>query len=154
MEFPPPHRILFECLNDRNTRAYWQDVKTTYADRCDFEEIEATEHNSVEEFSAWLTQWLSFAPTQPHRIRLLMIWHAHFLSAACQQMMRRSLETRSFKCRVWFHLEEPTLQHAIVSRCVVTRMPQYTHTPIVHGTLDTALWDDPVAYEVALSSKQ
>jgi hypothetical protein len=33
------------------------------------------------------------------------------------------LEQRSFRCRVWFHVEDPTqLQPAIISRCVTKRI--------------------------------
>ena len=80
------------------------------------------------------------------------MWHAHFLSLACQQMLRRSLEQRSFRCRVWFHIEEPLLQSAIVSRCIVTRVPSYEHKPIIHGTLDRRLWDDPRKFEMELEA--
>ena len=40
-------------------------------------------------------------------------------------MLRRQLEQRSFKNRVWFHIEEPTsLQTALISRCIVKRIPE------------------------------
>jgi len=83
-----------------------------------------------------------------------MIWHAHFLSLACQQMLRRSLEQRSFRCRVWFHIEEPTMQSAIVSRCIVSEMPIYSHTPEIVGTLDTSVWDDPRKTEMELETRK
>jgi hypothetical protein len=75
------------------------------------------------------------------------------LSLACQQMLRRSLEQRSFRCRVWFHIEEPLLQQAIVSRCIVTTLPRYVHHPQISGHLDSALWDDPRAVEMELEAK-
>jgi hypothetical protein len=63
-------------------------------------------------------------------------------------MLRRSLEQRSFRCRVWFHIEEPALQAALLSRCIVTRLPTGTHRPrIVGPPLDRTLWDDPRALE-------
>jgi hypothetical protein len=63
---------------------------------------------------------------------------------ACQQMLRRSLEQRSFRCRVWFHIEEPLLQSAIISRCIVKCLPSYSHIPkIVGPPLDVSLWTDP-----------
>jgi hypothetical protein len=73
------------------------------------------------------------------------------LSLACQQMLRRSLEQRSFRCRVWFHIEEPSLQSAIVSRCIVQSIPEYVHIPTRVGRpLDTSLWKNPRAYETEL----
>ena len=149
MEFPPPHRILYECLNDRETQSYWLAYKQQYAQQCDFEEIDAAVMNSMEDFAKWITQWMSFAPSQGHiRFRVLMVWHAHFLSLACQQMLRRSLEQRSFRCRVWFHIEEPFLQSAIISRCIVKCMPSYSHIPKVIGpSIDTSLWENPRDFE-------
>jgi DNA polymerase III delta prime subunit len=62
-----------------------------------------------------------------------MIWHSEFLTYSCQQMLRRSLENRSFKCRVWFHVEDPTLiQPAIHSRCITKRIPTFVHQPIIN----------------------
>ena len=147
MDFPPPHRILYECLNDRETRVYWNEYKSKYSHECDFEEVDAAVMNSMEDFAKWFTQWMTFAPSRSHvRIRVLLVWHAHFLSLACQQMLRRSLEQRSFRCRVWFHIEEPTLQSAIVSRCIVKVLPRYLHVPKIEGSLDTALWETPETY--------
>jgi DNA polymerase III delta prime subunit len=123
--------------------------------RCDFEEVDAAVVNSIDDFAPWVSQWMSFVPSQSHiRIRVLIVWHAHFLTAACQQMLRRSLEQRSFKCRVWFHIEEPTLQPAIVSRCIVSRMPAYIHYPVVNGEFDTSLWTDPHAYEKGMRNTE
>jgi DNA polymerase III delta prime subunit len=52
------------------------------------------------------------------------------LTFSCQQVLRRSLEQRSFKCRVWFHIEDPTqLQPAIVSRCILKRIDNHIHKP-------------------------
>jgi hypothetical protein len=46
-------------------------------------------------------------------------------------MLIRQLEQRSFKNRVWFHIEEPTsLQPAIISRCITKRIPTFIHHPI------------------------
>jgi hypothetical protein len=145
MEFPPPHRVIYECLNDREMQAYWTAYKLAHAEHADFEEVDAAVMNSMDDFATWFAQWMTFAPSRPSvRIRLLLIWHAHFLSLACQQMLRRSLEQRSFRCRVWFHIEEPVLQSAILSRCIVSRLPQYSHVPRIVGpppSLD--LWNDP-----------
>lgn len=153
VDFPPPHRILYECLNDRETKTLWDAYKIKYADQCEFEEVDAALSNSMDDFAKWFAQWIAFAPERRStRVRVLLVWHAHFLSLACQQMLRRSLEQRSFRCRVWFHIEEPLLQSAIVSRCIVTRVPSYQHTPIVHGTLDRRLWDDPRKFEMELEA--
>ena len=74
------------------------------------------------------------------------------MSLACQQMLRRSLEQRSFRCRVWFHIEEPTLQSAIVSRCIVQSLPPVVRVPTIVGPpLDLSLWNDPRAYETDLT---
>ncbi len=145
MEFPPPHRVLYECLNDRETHSYWTAYKEKYADQCEFEEVDAAEMNGMEDFAKWVVQWMSFVPSRSGiRYRVLIVWHAHFLSLACQQMLRRSLEQRSFRCRIWFHIEEPTLQQAILSRCIVQCMPTYRHVPkIVGPKLDVSLWNDP-----------
>jgi hypothetical protein len=157
MDFPPPHRILFESLNDRETRTLWTTYKAAHSHEADFEEVDAAVTNSMDDFAKWFSQWMTFAPSrQGIRIRVLIVWHAHFLSLACQQMLRRSLEQRSFRCRVWFHIEEPTLQAAIVSRCIVTTLPVYRHVPTIVGPpLDTSLWDDPRVYETnLLTSKE
>jgi len=153
--FPPPHRILFEPLNDRSTREVWNAYVATNKHRCDFEEVDAAVINSIDDFAPWIAQWMSFVPSQAHiRTRVLIVWHAHFLTSACQQMLRRSLEQRSFRCRVWFHIEEPTLQPAIVSRCIVSRMPAYVHYPEIDGDFNTLLWTDPHAYEKGMANKE
>jgi len=154
MDFPPPHRILYECLNDRETKTLWDAYKTKYADQCEFEEVDAAVSNSMDDFARWFTQWIGFAPARRStRVRVLLIWHAHFLSLACQQMLRRSLEQRSFRCRVWFHIEEPLLQSAIVSRCIVTTLPVYHHVPKIEETLSASLWDDPRTFETELETR-
>ena len=152
MDFPPPHRVLYETLNDKETQFYWQSYKTKYANQCDFEEVDAAEMNGMEDFAKWFAQWVTFTPSRAGiRIRVLIIWHAHFLSLAVQQMLRRSLEQRSFKCRVWFHIEEPNLQQAILSRCIVKCMPSYKHIPTIVGPkLDISLWNNPRETETEL----
>ena len=147
--FPPPHRVLYEALNDRETRELWTRYKTLHAAHADFEEVDAAVLNGMDDFAKWFAQWVTFVPSrQSIRCRILIVWHAHFLSLACQQMLRRSLEQRSFRCRVWFHIEEPTLQAAILSRCIVAVMPRFVRIPeIVGDPLDTRLWDDPRALE-------
>ena len=150
--FPPPHRVLYEPLNDRSAIDVWTTYKAAHSHEADFEEIDAAQMNSMDDFAKWVAQWMSFAPTRGSvRCRILMIWHAHFLSLSCQQMLRRSLEQRSFRCRVWFHIEEPTLQAAILSRCVVSTLPRHFHVPeIVGPALDMRLWSDPRALETEL----
>ena len=149
MNFPPPHMVLYEPLNDRETTLYWSSYKTAHEHECDFEEIDAAIMNSMDDFAKWFAQWMTFTPTRMGvRSRVLIVWHAHFLSLACQQMLRRSLEQRSFRCRVWFHVEEPLLQSAIISRCIVKNMPSYRHLPKLEGnTIDSRLWESPRALE-------
>ena len=153
--FPPPHRVLYEALNDRETQSYWTAYKVKYADQCDFEEVDAAVMNGMDDFAKWFAQWMTFVPSRIGvRYRVLMVWHSHFLSLACQQMLRRSLEQRSFRCRIWFHIEEPVLQAAILSRCIVSRMPVYTHIPTVVGPPpDISLWKDPRAMETELDQR-
>ena len=139
--FPPPHRVLYEPLNDRETNSLWIAYKTAHEHEADFEEVDASYMNGMEDFAKWFNQWITFVPSRPGvRVRVLMIWHAHFLSLACQQMLRRSLENRSFKCRVWFHIEDPsTIQPAIMSRCIIKRIPTYLHKPTIKN-------EDPSIY--------
>lgn len=143
--FPPPHRVLYEALNDRETQRVWTAYTSQYAHQADFDEVDAAVLNGMDDFAKWFAQWMSFAPSRPGvRCRILMVWHAHFLSLACQQMLRRSLEQRSFRCRVWFHIEEPVLQQAILSRCIVSVLPQHVHIPrLVGPPLDLSSWKDP-----------
>ena len=152
--FPPPHRVLYECLNDRETQSHWTAYKLKHAEQCDFEEVDAAVMNGMDDFAKWFAQWVTFAPSRVGiRYRVLIVWHAHFLSLACQQMLRRSLEQRSFRCRIWFHIEEPTLQAAILSRCIVSRMPVYQHLPVIVGPVpDIKVWKDPRAAETELQA--
>jgi DNA polymerase III delta prime subunit len=131
--FPPPHYFLFEPLNDKETINIWNSYKEKYSDQCEFSEVDAAELNSVDNFAPWFDNWISqVAAKQSTRFRILLILHAEFLTYSCQQMLRRSLEQRSFKCRVWFHVEDPTnIQSAIMSRCITKRIPTYIHTPTV-----------------------
>ena len=154
MNFPPPHTILYESMNDVETRKYWNAYREAYKHQCDFDEVDAAVTNSMDDFARWFVQWMSFTPSRACvRIRVLVIWHSHFLSLACQQMLRRSLEQRSFRCRVWFHIEEPILQSAIVSRCIVKTMAAYRHVPqIVGPPLNSKPWTDPRGYEKELTA--
>lgn len=152
--FPPPHRVLYEALNDRTTHDWVSSYKAAHSHEADFEEVDAAQMNSMDDFAKWVAQWMSFTPSRPGvRCRILVVWHAHLLSLACQQMLRRSLEQRSFRCRVWFHIEEPTLQAAILSRCIVTRMPVVSHVPTICGPpLDVRLWMDPRVAETEIQT--
>lgn len=132
MEYPPPHYVLFEPLNDKETIQAWEQYKQQHSDTCEFHEVNAASMYSVETFAPWFDMWISsVAKKQSTRLRILIIWHSEFLTFACQQMLRRQLEQRSFKNRVWFHVEDPTsLQSAIISRCIVKRMPEYLMTNV------------------------
>jgi hypothetical protein len=131
LDYPPPHYVLFEPLNDSETRKAWEVYKKEHSDGCEFDEIDASSVFSIETFAPWFDSWISRTPrNQSTKLRILLIWHTEFLTFACQQMLRRQLEQRSFKNRVWFHIEDPsTLQSAILSRCITKRMPTIIHTP-------------------------
>jgi len=132
MDYPPPHYVLFEPLNDKETRKAWLEYKDKHNDTCEFDEVNAASLFSVETFAPWFDIWISSVPKkQSTRMRVLLIWHSEFLTFACQQMLRRQLEQRSFKNRVWFHVEDPTsLQSAILSRCITKRMPIFIHEAV------------------------
>jgi DNA polymerase III delta prime subunit len=130
MEYPPPHYVLFEPLNDKETSNAWSEYKEKYPD-LEYEEVDASVLYSVETFAPWFDMWISRVPKKYAKLRILLIWHSEFLTFACQQMLRRQLEQRSFKNRVWFHIEDPTsLQQAIISRCITKRIPTFIHRPI------------------------
>ena len=127
--FPPPHYILFEPLDDTNTLKLWSKYKTKNPN-CEYDELDASVNHSVETFAPWIESWMSRMPSKSTRFRVLLILHANFLTFSCQQVLRRLLEQRSFRCRVWFHVEDPTgVQPAIQSRCVIKRIPTHFHTP-------------------------
>jgi hypothetical protein len=129
MDFPPPHYVLFEPLNDKETLKAWKEYQEKYPD-LEYEDVDASQLFSVETFAPWFDTWISKVPRKHARIRILLIWHSEFLTFACQQMLRRQLEERSFKNRVWFHIEDPTsLQQAILSRCITKKMPIFIHHP-------------------------
>lgn len=125
----------------------WTQVRAQHPD-AEFEEVDAAVLHSIEDFSEWFDQWITSASSA--RTRVLLVWHAHCLSMACQQMLRRSMEKRSYKNRVWFHTEEPDgLQSAILSRCVVSIldpvcMPQIRITGTPPADWERC-WKDPVA---------
>jgi DNA polymerase III delta prime subunit len=128
LKFPPPHYILFEPLNDKQTLEVWNDYKGTHTD-CEYELLDAATNHSVETFAPWVEDWMSRMPFKQTRFRILLILHAEFLTFSCQQVLRRLLEQRSFRCRVWFHVEDPMrIQPAIQSRCIIKRISTYLHT--------------------------
>ena len=131
MDFPPPHYVLFEPLNDKETLKIWEEYKLKHGKYCEFDEVDASIIYSAEVFAPWFDTWIKgIQKQQTTRNRILIIWHSEFLTFACQQMLRRQLEQRSFKNRVWFHVEDPTiLQQAIISRCVTKRIPTVIRTP-------------------------
>jgi DNA polymerase III delta prime subunit len=133
MQFPPPHYVLFEPLNDIETTKVWEEYKAEHSKTCEFYEVDAAEINSVDTFAPWFDNWIAQIPSKRStRFKLLLIYHSEFLTYSCQQMLRRSLEQRSFKCRVWFHVEDPTtIQSAIFSRCIVKRIISNIKTPIL-----------------------
>lgn len=138
VQYPPPHYLFFEPLNDIETLKMWSSYKQLHPD-CEYDEIDAAEINSVDNFSPWFENWINrIASLQTTRFRVLLILHAEFLTYSCQQMLRRSLEQRSFKCRVWFHIEDPSLvQPAILSRCVLKILPIYTHIPLIKNEISS-----------------
>lgn len=156
MDFPPPHMVFYEPLNDIETQKLWKDYSKKHIHECDFEETDAAIMNSMEDFAHWFAQWVAFAPTRGNvRFRVLMIWHAHFLSLACQQMLRRSLEQRSFRCRVFFHIEQPCLQSAILSRCILRTLPKFVKLPEYIedvSKIPRKIWEDPQSFETELQT--
>ena len=133
-QFPPPHRVWFEPLEERETRAVWKSYIAKHAAELDLHELDAAEVYSVEEFSAAFETWITAKSSK--RIKLLMVWHSHFLSLACQQVLRRWMEVKSYRCRIWFHVELlNAVQSAILSRCILkTLKGPVTHIPVVTQT--------------------
>lgn len=123
---PPPHMLWHEPLDDKSTIKVWSDYITKYEKDIEPSEIDAAEVCSVEEFSKHFEIWVTSKSSK--RIKVLMVWHAHFLSLACQQTLRRWLETKSYRCRVWFHVEMlNNVQSAIMSRCILKFVNGITH---------------------------
>jgi len=117
LSFPPPHMLFHEPLDDREMIRVWKEYTEKYQDMLDIHEIDAASVCSVDEFGRLFEIWVTSKSSK--RIKLLMVWHAHFLSLACQQSLRRWLETKSYRSRVWFHVEYMNnVQTAIQSRCI------------------------------------
>lgn len=120
-QFPPPHVVWFEPLEEREMRKVWANYNQKYGHDLDSHEIDAAEIYSVEDFSKYFENWITSKSSK--RIRILMVWHSHFLSLACQQVLRRWMEVKSYRCRIWFHVELlNAVQGAILSRCIVKRI--------------------------------
>jgi hypothetical protein len=127
LAFPPPHMVWHEPLDDQNTRAIWTEYIAKHSANLDPFELDAAEVCNVDEFSRRFEIWVTSKSTK--RVKVLMVWHAHFLSLACQQTLRRWLETKSYRCRVWFHVEMlNNVQSAIVSRCILKYVAGREHT--------------------------
>ena len=127
--FPPPHYVLFEPLDDHSTLVEWTRYKKAHPE-CEYEMIDAAHISSVESFTPAFEEWMTRKSS--HRTRILLVLHSEFLTFSCQQVLRRYLEQRSFKCRVWFHVEDPTqVQPAILSRCITKRIQTHIHRPSI-----------------------
>jgi len=130
MQFPPPHMLFHEPMEDREMIRTWKDYTIKYAAELDTCEIDAADVCSVDEFGRLFEIWVTSKSSK--RIKLLMVWHAHFLSLACQQSLRRWLETKSYRVRVWFHAEYVNnIQPAIQSRCILRNLNAPPHTAVV-----------------------
>ena len=143
LSFPPPHLLFHEPLDDRERIRVWKEYTEKYQDMLDIHEIDAASVCSVDEFGKLFEIWVTSKSAK--RVKLLMVWHAHFLSLACQQSLRRWLETKSYRSRVWFHVEYMNnIQSAIQSRCISRVLKALPHTSVpthVGNTVDTIdLW--------------
>lgn len=104
-------------MDDREMIRVWNEYRSTHAADLETFEIDAATVCSVDEFGRLFEIWVTSKSSK--RVKLLMVWHAHFLSLACQQSLRRWLETKSYRSRVWFHVEYVNnVQMAIQSRCI------------------------------------
>jgi hypothetical protein len=127
MYCPPPHTVWHEPLDDKSIQRIWNEYIVTNAEYIEPHTIDAAEVCSVDEFSKRFEIWVTSKSSK--RVKLLMVWHAHFLSLACQQTLRRWLETKSYRCRVWFHVEQlNNVQSAIMSRCILKYVQGVNHT--------------------------
>ena len=131
LQFPPPHMLFHEPMDDREMIRVWKDYTTRYSSDLDIFEIDAADICSVEEFGRLFEIWVTSKSSK--RVKLLLVWHSHFLSLACQQSLRRWLETKSYRARVWFHAEYVNnIQSAIQSRCILRHICSYSHPEDVH----------------------
>lgn len=130
--FPPPHMLFHEPMDDRAMTKLWSEYQLKYKSELDVFEIDAAIVFSVEEFSRIFEIWITSKSSK--RFKLLIVWHSHFLSIACQQILRRWLETKSYRCRVWFHVEYiNNIQPAIMSRCITKQIKHDIVVPEIYG---------------------
>ncbi len=121
----------------------WKEYTGQHAADLDIHEIDAAAVCSVDEFGRLFEIWVTSKSAK--RVKLLMVWHAHFLSLACQQSLRRWLETKSYRARVWFHVEYiNNVQMAIQSRCISKQIgatPFVSPVNLVGDTTETVdIW--------------
>jgi DNA polymerase III delta prime subunit len=121
--------LFHEPMDDREMIRVWNEYRTTHAVDLETFEIDAATVCSVDEFGKLFEIWVTSKSSK--RIKLLMVWHAHFLSLACQQSLRRWLETKSYRSRVWFHVEYVNnVQTAIQSRCISRELKTVPHVVV------------------------
>jgi DNA polymerase III delta prime subunit len=121
LSFPPPHMLFHEPMDDREMTRIWKEYKEKHHENIDTHEVDAASVCSVEEFGKLFEIWVTSKSDK--RVKLLLVLHAHFLSLACQQSLRRWLETKSYRSRVWFHVEYMNnIQSAIQSRCITKQI--------------------------------
>jgi DNA polymerase III delta prime subunit len=129
--------LFHEPLDDREMIRVWKEYTEKYASELDIHEIDAASVCSVDEFGRIFEIWVTSKSAK--RVKLLMVWHAHFLSLACQQSLRRWLETKSYRSRVWFHVEYMNnVQTAIQSRCITKQIKALPFMSEVKQIGDTA----------------
>ena len=151
IQFPPPHMLFHEPMDDREMIRVWKEYIAKYLADLDVCEIDAAEVCSVDEFGRLFEIWVTSKSSK--RVKLLMVWHAHFLSLACQQALRRWLETKSYRARVWFHAEYVNnIQSAIQSRCILKNIaatPAAEVAPVHEGDTSAmiSLWKRIVSQE-------
>jgi hypothetical protein len=135
--------LFHEPMDDREMIRVWKEYTGQHAADLDIHEIDAAAVCSVDEFGRLFEIWVTSKSAK--RVKLLMVWHAHFLSLACQQSLRRWLETKSYRARVWFHVEYiNNVQMAIQSRCISKQIgatPFVSPVNLVGDTTETVdIW--------------
>ena len=143
-QFPPPHMLFHEPMEDREMIRMWKSYITKHSSELDTCEIDAADVCSVDEFGRLFEIWVTSKSSK--RIKLLMVWHAHFLSLACQQSLRRWLETKSYRVRVWFHAEYVNnIQPAIQSRCILRKLNSESSQPGVIPVCEGVKTDEMIS---------
>ena len=140
---PPPDVLFFEPWNDLATKSLWEEYISSHTDM-EVLMLDAAQVYSVEDFGKVFESWVTTRTTK--RIKLLCVLHAHCLTLACQQSLRRWMETKSYKYRVWFHVEQMnTVQQAIQSRCLLKYVEPVASQPttieiVGEGTSVRTFW--------------